>query len=658
MNLEDRLSALDARISSRLSALDARISSRFSPGGAADGDSGGGAAAPLGRDKAAGAPRLNVRRGLFIGLAEYDMVGHQGQAIGLGSCVRDAVTFADVAASLGEWKCHVLLNADATVYGIRKAIRDLALETEPGDTVLLFLSTHGGRASFWRRLFGFAPAGNDTLLLAYDGFYSEKDFRSDLYQFRQGVKLVVVVNACHSGGLFEKTNADPDNGGPGFAEEFVARLADGPDASGGDRASGLISPSDIGAIAAAAKNQTSIGNLSSAVCSLVPAALVQQGWLGGAADGFVNSIVSIHGESAIRSSAALCNVDSRANPGTTGFVSFLDLALYAVWIWRDVTHVEFATGVEAGRHVPQFYNPELLREIIAGVNPMVARGPASKAVPEKADRGEFGSGRRYGLYVGVNKYAVPCNELSGCVTDARNMAKVCGDLGGWRSSDQTILTDSRATVSAVRGALGAMASKARPGDVVLYFQSSHGGPNGGVFAAAANDTCLWCHDGRYEEEALREDLSRFRKGVKVIVVLDACYSGGLFEQGARAAEATGGVASMMDRILAKIGRGSAETVSSEEIGWITAAANRQTSLDHGQSGGYFTTFTLINNGWRAGMAEGVGGQKRAGCVTFLDLAVFAKNSWDIWLTVDGKPHVPSFKNPDVLDSVIAGRVGI
>lgn len=289
------------------------------------------------------------------------------------------------------------------------------------------------------------------------------------------------------------------------------------------------------------------------------------------------------------------------------------------------------------------------------------------------------SGTRYGLYVGVNQYAVPCTPLCGCVPDAQNMATVCRDLGGWSASNQIILTDSSATVSAVRSALRSIAAKAAPGDVVLYFQSSHGGPNGP--APLSNDTCLWCHDGCYPEADLWSDFACFRKDVRLVVIIDACYSGGLFERSATP------VGNLSERILARFRSAASDPsrISADTIGWITAAANGETSLDHpSASGGYFTTFTLINNGWRGGMADGfvdailvqLGGRaslgslsamlhpaqpvtptRANGFVTFLDLAVFAILTWGDWQTSDGTQHVPQCSNEMLLHSVIAGRTG-
>ena len=658
MDLNERMAALDARIAGRMADLDRRIAERFGTPSRGTGAPEPDAIRPP-EGRAGG-----KRRALFVGLSDYDPVRFPPEKLKrLGSCARDAKAFAAACREAGGWQVRVLLDGQATVRGIGDAIAGLAAETAPGDTALVFVSTHGGRDT---TLLGSlaTPDENDTCLVAYDGCYWEKDFRSDLRRFRRGAKLVVVVNACHSGGLFER-----EEEGSGFAEGFVSRFEE--ESRSGDRDPDRILLRDIGAIAAAAKEQTSIGNASPEVCSEIPEALVREGWIGGSADGFTDSVVRLHGETAVRSAAALCKVKTRAAPHKCNFVTFLDMALYAVWKWKDISHVQFAEGMSKGRHLPQFYNPRLLHSVLAGA--CMVRGAGAEGVPESApeDRGAppdgagsapeeraFGSGTRYGLFVGINKYGRPLNPLSGCVADARNMAAVCAELGGWKDRNCTMLLDGAATSAAIRGTLRSFAEAARPGDVVLYFQSSHGGPNGRQ--PSSNDTCLCTYDDRYEEAALREDLSRFRKGVKVVVVIDACYSGGLFEKGvADDADPDDAVAAMAERVLSRLGgKPDDGRVTAADVGWITAAANRQTSLDHGENGGYFTTFTLVNNGWRAGMADGAAGSDpKNGLVTFLDLALFAKRSWGCWQTADGKRHEPQYFNPELLRSVIAGRVG-
>ena len=263
------------------------------------------------------------------------------------------------------------------------------------------------------------------------------------------------------------------------------------------------------------------------------------------------------------------------------------------------------------------------------------------------------TGTRYGLYVGINKYADPDSTLDGCVVDARNLASACRDLGGWNPANQTFLTDSGATTDAIRAALRTLADKAVAGDVVLYYQSSHGGPH---FGPSSNDTLVSTHDGFIEESALREDFCRFRKGVNLIVIIDACFSGGLIRDGSGAVPQP--ILDMTSRIDAMVGRlyqnlrqpqPDVDRLSPDDIGWITAVDNGEFAADLGSDGGLFTSRLFIKQGWRGGRADRLG----RGFVTFFDLAEYTRSES---MALD-RHLCPQYHNPRLLRSVVAGRTG-
>jgi hypothetical protein len=133
--------------------------------------------------------------------------------------------------------------------------------------------------------------------------------------------------------------------------------------------------------------------------------------------------------------------------------------------------------------------------------------------------------QHYGLFVGINEYSSEygASSLSGCVKDVTNFSAMCITHGEWISENIVKLTDSGATKSAVRGAITELAAKAVAGDTVLLFHSSHGGQ------IADKDVYLCTHDDDYYDYELAEDLSKFKSGVKLVVVVDACHSVGLFK---------------------------------------------------------------------------------------------------------------------------------
>ncbi len=317
-------------------------------------------------------------------------------------------------------------------------------------------------------------------------------------------------------------------------------------------------------------------------------------------------------------------------------------------------------------------------------------GSQGQAAAPKAPSG-LGGGSRYGLFVGVNEYAVypdgdRLRKLYGCVADARNVAAACRELGGWTGPRCRVLEDRGATRAAIRSALADLAASAKPGDVVLYFHSSHGGVN--PAAGTDNDTYLCAHDRPYPESEIWADLSRFREGVKLVCIVDACHSGGLIGKGP-SAPAVPPPSELVRRIGARFGSAArpAGGIRLEDIGWITAAAGAQYSLDIGTMGGQFATRTLVNEGWRAGAADGytdailaMGGPSAVetaqsatalpamavpqpvGVATFLDLALYACRTWKDRFSSDPEEgllqHIPQFFNPALLHSVVAGRTGV
>lgn len=80
--------------------------------------------------------------------------------------------------------------------GIRPWIAHYAQLAQPGDTFIYFHSSHGGNYSPQD------PLGRATYLCAYDADYSDAELAHDLLAFQPGVNILVIVDACHSSGLF------------------------------------------------------------------------------------------------------------------------------------------------------------------------------------------------------------------------------------------------------------------------------------------------------------------------------------------------------------------------------------------------------------------------------------------------------------------------
>jgi hypothetical protein len=139
------------------------------------------------------------------------------------------------------------------------------------------------------------------------------------------------------------------------------------------------------------------------------------------------------------------------------------------------------------------------------------------------------AGANRALLVGINLYDPDygASELECCINDVlgvRDTIMLADPDQRWQASSIQVLTNSQATAAAIRSALQALAAASQPNDLVVYFQSSHGGQYSGT------SVYLCAYDQDYSAVSLGQDLSLFNPGVTVIVIVDACHSGGLFKQ--------------------------------------------------------------------------------------------------------------------------------
>lgn len=204
------------------------------------------------------------------------------------------------------------------------------------------------------------------------------------------------------------------------------------------------------------------------------------------------------------------------------------------------------------------------------------------------------NGRHFGLVVGINQYSVSgANNLQGCVNDAQGVANTLLRDSRWSQQDMYLVTDTQATKAAIRGALFDIGSQAGAGDVVLYFQSSHGSQESGT------NTSLVMHDDFYSDAELGADLANaFNEQTTVILVIDACHSGGLFRSGPTSrAQRSAANASFVQNVLAAMQTtrqargGSARSRSiGSNVGFITAADYNQFSQETNGMGVFARNF--------------------------------------------------------------------
>ena len=206
---------------------------------------------------------------------------------------------------------------------------------------------------------------------------------------------------------------------------------------------------------------------------------------------------------------------------------------------------------------------------------------------------------KYALCVGINKYTLSgCQDLSGCVNDSAYFYTNLVERGGWLPANMTRLNDSKATKANIRAAISNFSSKAKSGDVFIYQHSSHG------------DSGLLCtYNAEYKKSELAADLRSFESGVKVIMVVDACYSGSLFKNRAArrafldnwdfAGEVSREMEAQQAEAVARGVKGADKALTAKEIGWVTAASDKETSIDFGY---YDTDRWLTDPDYESGKA--------------------------------------------------------
>lgn len=138
---------------------------------------------------------------------------------------------------------------------------------------------------------------------------------------------------------------------------------------------------------------------------------------------------------------------------------------------------------------------------------------------------------RRALLVGIDNYSPSygATPLTTTTNDALGMRStvLLGDPSNrWSSTNLTLLLDSQATEVMIRNRLNSLANDSGSGDLVVYFHSSHGGQSSG---GNATDTFISSYDADYTDAELAGDLALFRVDTIVVVIIDACNSGGAYQ---------------------------------------------------------------------------------------------------------------------------------
>lgn len=140
----------------------------------------------------------------------------------------------------------------------------------------------------------------------------------------------------------------------------------------------------------------------------------------------------------------------------------------------------------------------------------------------------------YAIHIGVNHtlpgaYRVPMTQLEACREDARTYFKVSEEVG---HNEKVILLDEKASRKNLFYLLEKYAGNLTKGDLLWLTFSGHGGlvPDASKRERNGTDQC-WClYDGYVTDDELCKRFARFKKGVRIFVIADSCFSGHMLEE--------------------------------------------------------------------------------------------------------------------------------
>ncbi len=134
----------------------------------------------------------------------------------------------------------------------------------------------------------------------------------------------------------------------------------------------------------------------------------------------------------------------------------------------------------------------------------------------------------YALTVGLNSvdprhYEGWSGDLVACEADAKDMSTLLQTRG----FQVTTFLTKQATREAVLKHLAEVGALAKPGDIFVYTNSSHGGqlPDQSGEEEDGLDETICMYDGQIVDDELYAALGKYAPGVRVLVLSDSCHSG-------------------------------------------------------------------------------------------------------------------------------------
>jgi len=132
--------------------------------------------------------------------------------------------------------------------------------------------------------------------------------------------------------------------------------------------------------------------------------------------------------------------------------------------------------------------------------------------------------------VGINDYPYDGSDLNGCVNDANAWADLLINQFDFASADVKRITDAEATKANMIAGIKDLLAGSKSGDVLVFTNSSHGSYIADKSGDEPNtfDEIICPYDiadNELTDDDLRELFADLRRGVRLTVISDSCFSG-------------------------------------------------------------------------------------------------------------------------------------
>jgi hypothetical protein len=146
---------------------------------------------------------------LLIGLNKVDPLSYDGKWDGtLPCCEKDAEDISFILKSLKYGKITLLKTKKATRLNVLKALKAAAKELKHGDMFTIYYSGHGGQVP---DINGDESDANDETWCLYDGQLIDDELYYEFSNFKQGVRIFMLSDSCHSGTMSKVAMMNADN---------------------------------------------------------------------------------------------------------------------------------------------------------------------------------------------------------------------------------------------------------------------------------------------------------------------------------------------------------------------------------------------------------------------------------------------------------------